>query len=75
MGPLPYGRINKHVGESYGPDNNIMKFYITEYSSKLGIDNFQPCYGQAVGTGYKSNLRPAVYYSRKLDELDNPVMG
>lgn len=75
MGPLPIGRLNRHVGESYGPDNNIMKFYITEYSSKTGRDGFQPRYGHHVGTGYKSNFRPGVYYSRKLDELDNPVMG
>ena len=27
------------------------------------------------GTGYGSNFRPGVYYSSKLDQVDNPVMG
>ena len=27
------------------------------------------------GTGYESNFRPGVYYSSKLDQVDNPVMG
>ena len=72
---LPNGRSNKHVAESRGPDNDIMKFYITEYSTKHGIDGFSPRYVKHNGTGYKSNFRPGVYYNRKLDELDNPVMG
>lgn len=75
MAPVQIGRLHKHVGESTGPDNNIMKFYITEYSSRVGIDGFQPRKGQHSGTGYQSNFRPGVYYSRKLDELDNPEMG
>ncbi|XP_066910668.1 stabilizer of axonemal microtubules 4-like [Clytia hemisphaerica] len=69
------GKPNKHVNESYGAGNNIMKFYITEYSSRLGIDDFTPQKGSCEGTGYKSNFRPGVYYTRKLDELDNPTMG
>ena len=69
------GKPNKHVNESYGAGNNIMKFYITEYTSRLGIDDFVPQKGSCVGTGYQSNFRPGVYYTRKLDELDNPVMG
>jgi len=75
MGPLQIGKANKHINESYGAGNNIMKFYVTEYSSRVGIDDFQPRKGYHSGTGYQSNFRPGVYYSRKLDEVDNPSMG
>ena len=75
MESLANGRKSKHVGQSKGAEKNIMKFYITEYSSKHGIDGFSPRSGKKSGTGYQSNFRPAVYYSRKLDELDNPTMG
>jgi len=75
MARLQAGKYNKHVNESYGPDNNIMKFYTTQYSSSHGLDGFKPKYGHHSGTGYNSNFRTGVYYSRKLDELDNPFVG
>lgn len=75
IGPLQVGKPNKHVNVSNGPDNKIMKFYITEYSSHFLGDGSTPQTGKHVGTGYKSNFRPGVYYSRKLDELDNPAVG
>ena len=75
MGPLPHGPVTAHIQSSKGPDTNVMKFYTTEHSAKYGHEGFQPRVGQHSGTGYQSNFRPGVYYSRKLDELDNPVMG
>ncbi len=75
MGPLPYGPATAHLQASNGPDTRINQFYITEYSNRYGQDGFQPRTGNHRGTGYQSNFRPGVYYSRKLDELDNPKMG
>lgn len=78
MGPLPHGRHNEHVNTSYGPDPNLMKFYCTQYSTThqgSRLANFKPRPGKHTGTGYLSNFRPGVYYSSRLDELDNPAMG
>lgn len=77
MGPLPKGSRNIHINKSHGPDTNMMKFYVTQNSTTYGRfwDNYKPRQGRHTGTGYKSNFRPAVYYSQRLDEVDNPVMG
>jgi len=75
MVKLPNGKSNPHVAASKGADNGIMDFYSTEYSSKHGIHGFLPRIVKHSGTGYKSNFRPGVYYSRKLDDIDNPAMG
>ena len=75
MSRLQIGKSNKHVNASHGANNNIMKFYITEYSSRLGYDDFEPQKGIHVGTGYKSNFRPGVYYCKNIDDVDNPAMG
>ncbi|XP_046360732.2 protein phosphatase 1 regulatory subunit 32-like isoform X2 [Haliotis rufescens] len=77
MGPLPKGSRNIHINKSHGPDTNMMKFYVTQNSTTHGRfwDNYKPRQGRHTGTGYKSNFRPAVYYSQRLDEVDNPVMG
>lgn len=75
MVPHPYGPANEHVLASKGADTETTKFYITEYSSNHGQENFSPRNGKHVGAGYKSNIRPGVYYSRNLDELDNPTIG
>ena len=75
MGRLPYGPGNPHVLQSNGADADLMKFYCTEYSTSYGKESFDPRKGKHRGTGYQSNFRPGVYYSRKLDELDNPSMG
>lgn len=75
MGRLPYGPGNPHILQSNGADVDLMKFYCTEYSTNYGQEGFDPRRGKHQGTGYQSNFRPGVYYSRKLDELDNPAMG
>jgi len=77
MGKLPYGVPNKHVKESYGGDSDIMKFYCTTNATTFGqkYSSFQPRTGRHTGTGYLSNFRPGVYYSQRLDQLDNPAMG
>ena len=75
MGRLPYGPGNAHILQSKGADVGVMKFYCTEYSTHYGKEGFIPRIGRHYGTGYQSNFRPGVYYSRRLDELDNPAMG
>jgi len=73
---LPTGPRSVHIQKSHGADTNIMKFYVTQNSTTYGsrYDRFQPRYGQHRGTGYLSNFRPAVYYNRRLDDVDNPAM-
>ena len=71
----PFGPPTPHITQSKGPDTNLMKFYITEHSTNYGKAGYIPRSGKHVGTGYQSNFRPGVYYSRRLDELDNPTMG
>ena len=77
MGLLPQGQKTAHVNTSYGPDSDKMKFYSTSYSTSFGTahEPFTPRMGKHVGTGYQSNFRPGVYYSERLDQLDNPAMG
>ncbi len=75
MGRLPQGQKTSHVNSSNGADTDIMKFYSTSYSSSFGKEQFTPRTGRHIGTGYQSNFRPGVYYSERLDELDNPAMG
>lgn len=55
----------------------MMKFYVTSNSTTYGKnwENFKPKQGKHSGTGYQSNFRPGVYYNKKVDDLDNPVMG
>lgn len=75
MGPLQNGPATSHITASHGPDTYINKFYISEYSNRYGHGGFTPRTGTHRGTGYQSNFRPGVYYSRKVDEFDNPKMG
>ncbi len=77
MGKLPYGVPNRHVSASHGADTNLMKFYSTQNSTTYGSRwaKFEPRTGKHTGTGYLSNFRPGVYYSGRLDQLDNPAMG
>ena len=70
-----YGPVTKHVQASTGADCGVEKFYVTEYSSNHGKEGHVPRLGKHTGTGYKSNFRPGVYYSRRLDEIDNPPVG
>lgn len=72
---LAFGPPTKHIIQSNGPDSDLHKFYITEYSTNYAHEGFVPRPGKHYGTGYQSNFRPGVYYSRNLDELDNPSMG
>lgn len=77
MGKLPYGVANRHVKTSHGADTDLMKFYSTTNSTTYGrqFSKFEPRRGRHTGTGYLSNFRPGVYYSGRLDQLDNPKMG
>ena len=77
MGPLPTGPRNTHIQKSHGADTNVMKFYVTQNSTTYGKhwQNFKPRMGRHSGTGYSANFRPQVYYSTKLDEVDNPTLG
>jgi len=77
MGKLAYGTPNRHVSASAGADKDLMKFYSTTNSTTYGrkFSNFEPRQGKHTGTGYLSNFRPGVYYSGRLDQLDNPKMG
>ncbi|XP_054774334.2 stabilizer of axonemal microtubules 4-like [Lytechinus pictus] len=77
MGRLPVGQPTAHVSATQGPDADIMKFYSTSYATSYGAKHepFVPRTTRHVGTGYQSNFRPGVYYSQRLDEVDNPAMG
>lgn len=75
--PLDYGVPNKHILKSYGGDSDVMKFYCTTNNTTYGRKwaKFEPRNGRHTGTGYVSNHRPGVYYSARIDEVDNPAMG
>lgn len=75
MGLLPVGPRTAHVSASYGPDADNMKFYSTTYAASYATEPFEPRLGKHIGTGYQSNFRPGVYYSQRIDELDNPAIG
>jgi len=75
MGRLSNGPVTKHIQASNGADCNSKYFYATQYSTSHGRESFLPRVGKHTGTGYKSNFRPGLYYSRRLDEVDNPVLG
>lgn len=75
QGALSQGSATKHVQSSRGADCNLNNFYVTEYSTNHGKEGYIPRKGKAIGTGWMSNFRPGLYYSRKLDEFDNPSVG
>lgn len=77
MVKFPVGRPHPHILQSHGADKNINKFYITENSTRYtrGYEDFKPRPGRHTGTGYASNFRPQIYYTRHLDEIDNPTMA
>ncbi|KAF6016462.1 PPP1R32 [Bugula neritina] len=77
MVKFPVGRPHPHILQSHGADKNINKFYITENSTHYtrGYEKFQPRPGRHTGTGYASNFRPQIFYTRHLDEIDNPTMA
>ncbi|KAL2093775.1 hypothetical protein ACEWY4_011087 [Coilia grayii] len=49
--------------------------YCTSYTQSHGKTGPWPRLGHHHGTGYSSNLRPAVYYTPSLDKQDNPQLG
>jgi hypothetical protein len=61
---------------SDGASNNPMSPYATEYSARIGLgqkaEPWSPHRNRA--TGYRSNFRPGVYFSTKIDETDNAAM-
>ena len=77
MGLLPTGPSSAHILKSHGADININKFYTTQNSTTYGKfwQKFKPRVGHHYGTGYASNFRPQIYYTTKLDEIDNPTLG
>merc|ERR1719285_21303 len=63
---------------SNGASNDPMSPYSTEYSARIGIGQNKEHGAEKRNraTGYKSNFRPGVYYSTKLDRIDNdPMIG
>ena len=69
-----FGLASRHVLVSTGADTDPLKFYCTEAATSYGrrFSKFEPRSGRHVGTGYQSNFRPGVYYTPKIDILDNP---
>ncbi|KAK2842358.1 hypothetical protein Q5P01_012558 [Channa striata] len=56
--------------------------YITSYRASFDERlqdslrvNFRSYHGHPSGTGFTANLRPALYYRRSLDHIDNPQFG
>ncbi|XP_002129024.3 stabilizer of axonemal microtubules 4 [Ciona intestinalis] len=75
MVKLRTGPVTNHIKVSHGGDTHVNKFYHTRYGTEFGWQNYKPRTGRHVGTGYSSNFRPQIYYTRSLDNFDNPVMG
>ncbi|XP_043915586.1 protein phosphatase 1 regulatory subunit 32 [Protopterus annectens] len=76
MARIQTGSASPYVKASLGGDANPMKFYATTYTTSYNHEGFKPQQRQLLfSTGYKSNFRPAVYYTNSLDRLDNPVLG
>ncbi|XP_063052200.1 stabilizer of axonemal microtubules 4 [Engraulis encrasicolus] len=52
-----------------------LNHYCTSYTYSHGKKGPWPRRGHPDGTGYSSNLRPAVFYTPNLDKEDNPKLG
>ncbi|XP_041966446.1 protein phosphatase 1 regulatory subunit 32 isoform X2 [Alosa sapidissima] len=52
-----------------------LNHYCTSYTQSHGRTDKWVRLGHHYGTGYSSNLRPAVYYTPNLDKEDNPQLG
>ncbi|XP_062510540.1 stabilizer of axonemal microtubules 4-like [Corticium candelabrum] len=72
---LPYGPATAHILVSRGSEIGRLNFYSTNYSTSYGQNGFLPRTKKHHGTGYLTNFRPAVYYTRNVDEMDYPLMG
>ena len=70
-----YGAPTQHMLASRGAEKDRLNFYSTTYSINHGKTGFNPRSGKHYGTGYLANFRPATYYTRSVDEHDNPVLG
>ncbi|XP_062404044.1 stabilizer of axonemal microtubules 4 [Sardina pilchardus] len=55
--------------------SNDLNHYCTSYTQSHGRTDKWVRLGHHYGTGYSSNLRPAVYYTPNLDKEDNPQLG
>ncbi|XP_042559786.1 protein phosphatase 1 regulatory subunit 32 [Clupea harengus] len=54
---------------------NALNHYCTSYTQSHNKTGPWPRLGHHYGTGYSSNLRPAVYYTPNLDKEDNRQLG
>ncbi|XP_039251306.2 stabilizer of axonemal microtubules 4-like [Styela clava] len=75
MGKLKTGPPISIIKASRGAQSNLTNFYSTSYQTSHGDDNFIPKPVKSVGTGYKANFRPDIYYTTRLDQLDNLELG
>ena len=67
---------SKHVLVSDGPPVDPMRAYSSTYSVYFG--QRKPTISSTFrhkGTGYQANFRPAVYYNKKIDQLQNPEVS
>ena len=75
MSKFSLGPCSVAVKRSSGAGVYPFDFYSSTYSTSYGREGFSPGPAMHTGTGYKSNFRPAIYYSAKLDDKDNPSLG
>lgn len=71
-----HGIGTKHVLVSNGPSVDPMHAYSSTYSVQFG--QIKPCLSSVFrhkGTGYAANFRPAIYYNKKVDSLQNPAVA
>lgn len=75
MGKLRAGPPTTIIKVSRGAQSHLTNFYSTSYQTSHGDDGFIPKHAKSVGTGYKANFRPDIYYTTRLDQLDNVQLG
>lgn len=75
MSKFSLGPCSDAVKRSSGAGVYPFNFYSSTYSTGYGREGFTPRSAMHTGTGYKSNFRPTIYYSAKLDDKDNPTLG
>ena len=71
-----HGIGSKHVLASDGPSIDPVNTYSSTYAVQFG--QRKPIISSMFrhkGTGYAANFRPAVYYNKKVDELQNPELS
>ena len=75
MVKLALGPATSHMYASRGGEYTINRFYHTRYNHEYGNEYLKPRTGSVSSSGYASNIRPQMFYSRSIDEFDNPYMG